>query len=201
MPLVDPSDSFPRLSESTLETLVPLAIRELEHELANGSAINRVAAGLLPILKRYIDARGWGLEDPEITTSDVLATVLARLPHYEPAAGSLSGWAIGIARRIIWRQIRQQEARNHPTETEYDATYREKFHLKTPLSANQRADLLDAILELPETDHQLLHLLLLEKKDATEVATILRLTPSAVRKKKERLLKELHANAEKAASR
>lgn len=196
MPLADPSDSLRGLSESALESLVPLATRELEHEQANGSAINRVAQGLLPILRRYIAARGWGLEDPEMTANDVLATVLARLPHYEPAAGSLAGWAIGIARRIIWREIRQQQIHRHPTETEHEQKHREKFHLKTRLPVSQRSDLVDSILELPEIDHRLLQLVLVDKKDATEVAAILRLTPGAVRKRKERLLKKLHAAAE-----
>jgi RNA polymerase sigma factor (sigma-70 family) len=194
-PFMSPADSSkttPTGEISALEMLVPLAVEELEREQADGPSINRLASELLRILERYIEARGWGIDDPESTASEVLATVLSRLSHYDAAAGSLIGWAIGTARHIIWQQLRQKEARENPAETQYDISHREKLHLQKRLSADKRADLLDSILLWPDDDHRLLHLLLVEKMDASEVAGILHLSPAAVRKKKERLLKKLH---------
>ena len=185
-----------RAPDTEADTLVPGALCELEQGRSDGPALNQLARCLWPVLRGYVEAQGWGLADPEETAGEVLATVLARLPQFRAETGGCIPWVIGIARNVLRSQLRRERLREEPIETSYEAAHRDRFHLDSRLSVEQRRELLDAILGLPHEEYELLSLLLLEKQSATQVAKALALTPATVRKKKERLLDKLIAAAQ-----
>ena len=181
--------------EAALTALIPAALTELEKEQFNGVAITRLAEGLSTVLARYIRWRGWGVEDPESLTSEVLTKVLLRLHLFDAAKGSLFGWACSTAKNAIFDELKEKGAAESSAPTKFDQHRKEFHHIQARPSAAQHAAMLDAILDLSADDQYLLHLLLLEKRSAGEVGQIFVMTEEAVRKRKERLLKQLDAVA------
>ena len=180
-------------TQEDLNLAVPAALRELD--AGGGPNLNAIAHAALPILERYIQHR-WTVEDAEAMAGETLGIALARLHEFDPSKGGLIGWMVGITCNLARTEFRLKEKHESDSETSYAAGRREKTHFKDRPTPEQRTDLLNAILSLPESDHRLISLFLLEHKDAPEVAAELGITAETARKRKERILKKLHAIAE-----
>lgn len=177
--------------EASLESLVPVARRELKSENACGPALTRIANKLLPALERFMAVRWSGLEDSELIAGEALATALAKLDNYHSEQGSLMSWVIGIAQRKALTAYRRQTADKIEEETKYEKEHRERFHFKARPDEALTHALLEAILAMPEADHYLLHLTMVDRLSIAAAAKILKITPALARKKKQRFLAAL----------
>jgi RNA polymerase sigma-70 factor (ECF subfamily) len=183
-----------RNTSTALESLVPVAIREMQEGLADGEAVNRIAETLQHPLKKFMELQGWGLEDPERTASEALTAILVSLDSFKPEEGTFMQWVWGFARnhlRAALRRQRESQSENQQP-TQYDTRHQQRHHLSA-VDQEERAQLLGTLLGLPEEDYQLLYLSFIEKKNATQIAAELGLSAENVRKKKQKLLAHLHA--------
>jgi len=176
--------------QETLISLLPQAIQELGNEIYDGEALNGIGQTLWRPLVAYV-GKGWPGLDSEQTASISLTVLLTKLPEYDPTKGKLATFAIGISRKVAAKEWEKKSRTVVVPETKFEEEHRNNHHLKANPSKTTKEDLLMALLDLPEADRFLLHLLFIEERNASQAAEILNLTPGYVRKKKERLIARL----------
>ena len=143
------------------------------------------------LMERFMAVRWSGLEDSELIAGEALATALAKLDNYRSEQGSLMSWVIGIAQRKALTAYRRQTADKIEEETKYEKEHRERFHFKARPDEALTHALLEAILAMPEADHYLLHLTMVDRLSIAAAGKILKITPALARKKKQRFLAAL----------
>ena len=126
-------------------------------------------------------------------TQEVFLRALRHLDGYESTSGSFRPYLIAVARNLArdrWRSQQRQARGGH------DATVAEELDEGPEagvLAAEQRAELIAALAQLPPDYQQVLRLRLIEGQSAAEVAAVLGRTPDAVRQLQHRALAALRA--------
>jgi len=186
--------STPKTQNDALLELIPEALRDLEEGRADGGAVNELARVLIGPLRAFMSRKGWGLDDPERAASETLSLVLASLDKYDSNRGAPMAWVWGLARNHLHELLRLNAKAGGAISVpnEYESEHARKHHLAI-VSPEQRVDLLAAVLGLSEEDYQLLFLLFVERKDASEVAEVLGISPASIRQKKRRLVARLES--------
>jgi RNA polymerase sigma-70 factor, ECF subfamily len=143
----------------------------------------------------YRAVAGWvaGRQEAEDLTQEVFLRALRHLDGYHSASGSFRPYLIAVARNLArdrWRSQQRQARRGQDPTVAEDL---DEGPEAAVLAAEQRAELIAALAQLPPDYQRVLRLRLMEGQSAAEVAAVLGRTPEAVRQLQHRALAALRA--------
>jgi RNA polymerase sigma-70 factor, ECF subfamily len=143
----------------------------------------------------YRAVAGWvaGRQEAEDLTQEVFLRALRHLDGYQSASGSFRPYLIAVARNLArdrWRSQQRQARRGQDPTVAEDL---DEGPEAAVLAAEQRAELIAALAQLPPDYQRVLRLRLMEGQSAAEVAAVLGRTPEAVRQLQHRALAALRA--------
>src|SRR4051812_18233589 len=174
------------------DALAPLVSRAQRGE---GDAVNRLITELRPRVFRYVLARLLDPHAADDVTQEVVMTTVSSLPRYVDQGRSVTAWVFGIAANKV-SEARRSASRLHETAANSmpdvvgDAPDPEHTAMRLD-TARRISELLDA---LPPPQGEILRLRIAAGLSAEETASVLGMTPGAVRVAQHRALAKLRSS-------
>lgn len=126
-------------------------------------------------------------------TQEVFLRALRHLDGYESASGSFRPYLMAVARNLARDRWRSQQRQARGGEDPTVVADLDEGPEAAILAAEQRAELIVALAQLPPEYQRVLRLRLIEGQSAAEVAAVLGRTSEAVRQLQHRALAALRA--------
>ncbi|PRQ02119.1 ECF RNA polymerase sigma factor SigW [Enhygromyxa salina] len=157
-------------------------------------AFTRLYRELQPLVARYVARRVDSAADAEELVADVFRRVVEHLADFDPARGSVRAWALRIARNAV---IDHYRTRKSAVALEVIADgLRETTGPLDHMIADERTAWVRALVaECPTETRQLLAMRYGDGLRHAEIAELLGLRESAVRKRISRAVRELRARS------
>jgi len=121
-------------------------------------------------------------EGREVIAQEALARAWEKRHSYQPARGPVEAWLFGLVRNVARERYRDSRRR-------HDLWHRLTGVL--PSGSDMRSDVLDALMELPSEEQQLLYLRFWEDLSHREIAERIRVTEAASRQRLRRAIVQL----------
>ncbi|KIG14857.1 RNA polymerase sigma-70 factor, ECF subfamily protein [Enhygromyxa salina] len=172
----------------------PLARRVRQAVAGDRRAFTRLYRELHPLVARFIARRVDSRADAEELVAEVFRRVVEHLGGFDPSRGSVRAWVLRIARNAV---IDHYRTRKSPVALEAIADgLRETTGPLDHLIADERTRQIREILaECPEQTRQLLAMRYGDGLRHAEIAELLGLRESAVRKRISRAISELRTRS------
>jgi RNA polymerase sigma-70 factor (ECF subfamily) len=143
----------------------------------------------------YRVVAGWvaSRQEAEDLTQEVFLRALRHLEGYQSASGSFRPYLIAVARNLVrdrWRSQQRQAGGGYDPGV---GEGRDEGPEAAVVAAEDRAELIAALAQLPFDYQQVLRLRLIEGQSAAEVAAVLERSPEAVRQLQHRALSALRS--------
>lgn len=177
-----------------LGLLDPLARRVRLAVAGDRRAFTGLYRELHPLVARYVARRVDSRADAEELVSEVFRRVVEHLGDFDPSRGSVRAWVLRIARNAV---IDHYRTRKTPVALEQIADgLREPVGPLDHLLESERARRVHALLaECPEDTRKLLAMRYGDGLRHAEIAELLGLRESAVRKRISRAVRELRTRS------
>jgi RNA polymerase sigma-70 factor (ECF subfamily) len=140
---------------------------------------------------RIVAGRVASRQEAEDLTQEVFLRALRHLEGYQSESGTFRPYLIAVAQNLLrdrWRSQQRVGGVYHQVDEGQD-----EGPEAAALAAEERAELIVAVAQLPPDYQRVLRLRLLEARSANEVATVLERTPEAVRQLQHRALAALRS--------
>lgn len=147
---------------------------------------------------RYARWRTGSRQIAEAVVSDVFLEALRSRDDYDPGRGSVESWLLGIARNVMRRERRRRRREPDlvdPADLD-DLASPGPTPEEEALDGERRAELLDAVWELPRSDRDLVALVYGAELSSDRAARILGIRPGAARTRLHRILRRLREKLE-----
>jgi RNA polymerase sigma-70 factor (ECF subfamily) len=141
---------------------------------------------------RIVVGRVASRQEAEDLTQEVFLRALRHLEGYQSESGSFRPYLIAVAQNLLRDRWRSQQRAGRVYHLAVDEGQDENPEAAT-LAAEERAELIAALAQLPPDYQRVLRLRLVEARSANEVATLLERTPEAVRQLQHRALDSLRS--------